>query len=235
MALADLIGWTATLVGAVLGLPQLVRLTRTRDVRGLSFLAWRSTLVLNLIWLAHGLRIDQSPQVVTNVIALSITLPLVILLARSLRRSVTMALLPSIAVAGVIVAIDHTLGSLVFGAAAVLPAIFANTGQSIELVRSHTVSGVAPLFLMLACLNQSLWLTWAVLIHDPGTILAASLTLTVTSFNLGWFLLRRAGLRPLFVQPLPEPALPSPTQSSDEASRVLPARTEAAAALHELR
>ena len=201
MSLVDVIGWSATLVGALLGLPQLLRLIRTHSVEGLSLLAWRAVLTLNIAWLGHGLHIGQPPQVVTNLVALSLTLPLVILLARASGRSLPLVLAPSLAAAALIITVDLTLGSLAFGIAAIIPGILANAGQSVELVRSPLVSGVSPMFLLLACLNQCLWLTWALLVPDPGTIFAATLTLTMTSFNLIWFGLRRLGVRAHFSRP----------------------------------
>ena len=56
----------------------MVRLIRTRSVDGLSLVAWRAMLVLNLAWFAHGVRIDQLPQMVTNLVALAVTVALAI-------------------------------------------------------------------------------------------------------------------------------------------------------------
>ena len=206
MSLVDVIGWSATCVGALLALPQLLRLVRTRHLEGVSLFAWRAVLVLNIIWMAHGIRIGQPPQIVTNVIALCITLPILVVLSRSLGRSLLMVLAPPLAAAAIVVGIDVYLGSLAFGIAAIIPGIFSNAGQSVELVRSGDVRGVAPLFLMMAVLNQVLWLTWALMVRDPGTIFAAAITLAMTAFNLTWYSLRRFGLRAFFVrEPLPAP------------------------------
>ena len=70
MSWVEIIGWSATAVGALLGFPQLFRLLRTRNVAGLSLLAWQAVLVLNVIWFTHGVRIGQGPQIVTNSVAL---------------------------------------------------------------------------------------------------------------------------------------------------------------------
>ena len=48
MSLLVLVGWTATAVGTVLGIPQLVRLARTRNVEGLSLVGWQAILAINL-------------------------------------------------------------------------------------------------------------------------------------------------------------------------------------------
>ena len=206
MSLVDVIGWIATCVGALLGLPQLIRLLRTRNLDGLSLFAWRAVLVLNIVWFAHGLQINQPPQLVTNAVALGTTLPLLVLLSRSLGRSLAKVLLPSLAAAAVIIAVDVQLGSLAFGIAAIIPGLLANTGQSIEVVRAAKVTGISPLFLVLAFVNQALWITWAVLLPDPGTIAAAALTLALTAFNLTWYVLRRFGLRPMFLRAADRPA-----------------------------
>ncbi|MBK8447302.1 MAG: hypothetical protein IPL41_11655 [Micropruina sp.] len=200
MSLVDLIGWSATCVGALLGLPQLLRLLRTKSVDGLSLVAWRAMLVLNLAWFAHGVRIDQLPQMVTNAVALAVTLPLLILLVRSKGLPVPRTLAPSLVASAAIIGVDAYLGSLAFGIVAMIPGLFTNLGQSVELIRAPSVGGVAPLFLLLGWVNQCLWLSWALLVHDPGTTIAAGLTLAMTSFNLAWFGLRRLGVRAIFVR-----------------------------------
>ena len=55
---------------------------------------------------------------------------------------------------------------------------------------------------ILAVTNQGLWLTWAILVPDTGTMIVAAVTGTITAFNLTWWSLRRMGLRSL--GPVPE-------------------------------
>jgi uncharacterized protein with PQ loop repeat len=78
--------------------------------------------------------------------------------------------------------------------------------QSIELVRSPRIAGVSVLFLILAVVNQGLWLSWAILVPDIGTVIVATVTGIITVFNLIWWSLRTLGLQPLLL-----PALPSRT------------------------
>ena len=134
MSWVEIIGWSATAVGALLGFPQLFRLLRTRNVAGLSLLAWQAVLVLNVIWFTHGVRIGQGPQIVTNSVALASTLPLLVLLARATRRSLFAVVAPSLVAAAVIIAVDFTLGSLAFGLVATIPGLMSSSGQSVELV-----------------------------------------------------------------------------------------------------
>jgi uncharacterized protein with PQ loop repeat len=192
------VGWTATFVGAVLGFPQLWRLIRTRSVEGLSLFAWQSILVMNLIWFAHGVRLDQPPQLVVNTIGACSTVPIVVLLARSQGRRLWRVVLPCLVAAVSIMAIDHFLGSVAFGVAATVPGITSSIGQSVELVRAPHVRGVSAVFMVLAFVNQLLWLAWGLLIADPGTIITTAMISVLTGLNLLWYVLRRLGLRAFF-------------------------------------
>ncbi|HET9872735.1 MAG TPA: PQ-loop domain-containing transporter [Propionibacteriaceae bacterium] len=203
MPAVDVVGWLATLVGISLGLPQALRLVRTRQVEGLSLTAWQAWLVLNLSYTAHGISIGQPPQVLTSALSLCSTVPILFLMARGLRRRVVPVLLPGLLGAAALITIDQLLGPAVFGTLAVIPAVTANAGQSIELVRSRRVVGVSVLFLILAVTNQGLWLSWAMLVPDIGTITVAAVTGTITVFNLTWWSLRTLGLRS-FRLPLPK-------------------------------
>lgn len=146
MTAVTLVGWIASAVGMTVGLPQLIKLIRTRNVDGLSLFAWQATLVANLIWLGHGIRIEQLPHVVTNLAGLATTLPLVLLLARSHRLGRFAALWPPLAAAAVVIGIDLAWGTAAFGVAAIVPMLCAIAGQSVELGRSRPrgVGGVHP-------------------------------------------------------------------------------------------
>ncbi|HET7724787.1 MAG TPA: PQ-loop domain-containing transporter, partial [Propionibacteriaceae bacterium] len=134
MSAVDVLGWCAVVVGMVVGLPQLVRLVRTRRVDGLSLTAWRSILAANLAWGAHGVRLGQLTMVVGNAIALCTTAAIVALLARRFNRPVLILMAPSIAVAALMTTVDHVLGSIAFGVSAILLAGISNAGQSTQLV-----------------------------------------------------------------------------------------------------
>ena len=203
MSAVEIIGWAGTVSGTILGLPQVLRLVRTRRVDGLSLTAWRAMLVVNLIWTAHGISIGQLPQIVTSALSLCCTVPILYLMARELRRHLVPVLLPGLLAAGVLIAIDQFLGSAAFGAAAIIAAVVANAGQSIELVRSKRIVGVSVMFLILAVVNQGLWLSWAILVPDIGTKIFATVTGIIAVFNLTWWSLRILGLRPLFVAGIP--------------------------------
>jgi uncharacterized protein with PQ loop repeat len=95
MTAVETIGWAGTVTGVLLGLPQALRLIRTRHIEGLSLTAWQAVLAVNLAWTQHGLRIGQPPQVVASMLSLSSTLPILWLLSRALGRSPLRAMLPA--------------------------------------------------------------------------------------------------------------------------------------------
>jgi len=195
----EVLGWAAAVSGTVLGLPQMLRLLRTRRVDGLSLTAWQAMLVVNLGWAAHGISIGQLPQIVTSALSLCSTIPILCLMARELQRRWPLVLLPGLLAAAVLISVDQLLGTAGFGIAVLIPTVVASAGQSLELVRSEGIVGVSGAFLILAVVNQALWLTWARLVPDVGSMIAAAVTLIITAFNLTWWSLRRLGLRPLLV------------------------------------
>lgn len=195
MTPVEIVGWVAALVGTILGLPQMVRLARTRNIEGLSLPAWQLILGVNLAWTSHGILLGQWNMILPNLFGLVSTLPILVLMSRELGRALPRVLLPGVLVAAVMIAVDLTLGTAVYGVVAIWPALFANAGQSLELIRSPRVRGVSPFFLIVGVLNQALWLVWGILVGDAGTQITATTTLAVTSFNLVWWILRQLGLR----------------------------------------
>lgn len=208
MPLVDLLGWTATAVGAVLGAPQLIRLIRTRSVDGLSLGAWQAVLTIGIIWLAHGIRIGQAPQVTVTVVGLFSTIPILVLMARQLGRAVLATMLPGVLGGLAGMAVDQWLGSVWFGVAAIVAAAIASIGQSVQLVRAPNIAGVSAAFIWLAFINQALWLTWSSQIGDAGSLINACANVVLSGFNLVWYLLRRAGLRPMLARVAADPAAP---------------------------
>ena len=201
-------GWLAVVISTTMALPQLVRLARTRNVEGVSLTAWKAILALNLAWTAHGIRISATPLIVTNALAPLTTLPILYLLIRASGRRFVPNLIPSLALAAAAIGIDLVLGSAAFGVAGVCLAVVSNIGQSLELIRSPHVRGVATLFMVLAVVNQGVWLVWATLIADPGSRISATSMGAMAAFNLVWYLMRRCGVRAFFSVAEPQVVLP---------------------------
>jgi uncharacterized protein with PQ loop repeat len=191
----EIVGWAAAFVGTVLGLPQVVRLARTRNVEGLSLPFWQLILALNIAWTSHGIILVKANLIVPNVLGLASTLAILIMMARELGRPLGRVFLPGVLIAAAMIAVDLVLGTAAYGMVAMWPALIANAGQTLELVRSPRVTGVSPVFLIGGVLNQALWLGWGLLVPDVGTQIAATSTLAITGINLLWWALRKLGLR----------------------------------------
>jgi uncharacterized protein with PQ loop repeat len=199
LATVDLVGWAATLLGSVYAVPQLGRLIRTRRTEGLSLIAWQAVLVLNLAYVVHGARIGQAPQLLTSLLGLGSSLPLVVLISRRRGQPAGWSLGPAALVAAGLIAVDVVIGSAAFGVLTVVPAVLANAGSSAQLIRACSLTGVSPASVVLAVVNQVLWVTWAVLVPDAGTTVTGGVMTVLTCFNLVWWTARRLGA----VGPLP--------------------------------
>lgn len=197
-----IVGWLAAGVAMLLGVPQIVRLLRTRSTDGLSLLLWQAILSINLGWLAHGLRIGAVNMAVTNLVGLASTVTILVLIIRARGLKPVPVFLPGLLGAVALIGIDAWLGSAAFGIAAVVPAVIANAGQAVELIRSPLITGVSPLFLVGQVVNQLLWFSWALLAGDQGTKITAPATGLIALFSVLWWVLRKAGLRALFVRPV---------------------------------
>lgn len=194
----EILGWLAALVGTSLGLPQLVRLVRTRSTAGLSLLAWQAILTLNLIWFVHGVKIGAANMSLPNLLALATTVPVLVLMSRDRGRPLARVLWPSLLGAALLITIDLLTTGGVFGMFSLVPAALANLGQCAEVIRARDVTGLSPVFLVLGLVNQLLWLSWAIGISEPSSIISSVAITVIVSFTLVWYTLRRLGLRALW-------------------------------------
>ncbi|MDR1833195.1 MAG: hypothetical protein LBQ92_00860 [Propionibacteriaceae bacterium] len=204
MALVDVMGWLATVITISIGLPQFIRLLRTRDASGIAIIYWQISFGTVACWLAHGVVIGQLPMIICNAGTELIGVFVCVMLIRTRGVPVWKMFLPGLGILAVMVTMDLVFGSLWFGIPVACLQCFSNAGQSVDLVRSPQVTGVSVLVLVLQNLNQVVWAWWAILLEDPGTILVCVATEVVVGFNLVWRLLRLGGLRAF--RPYPPPA-----------------------------
>ncbi len=216
MSLLVLVGWLATAVGTFLGLPQLVRTVRTRNIQGLSPIGWQAILAINVGWAAHGIRIGQPPQILASSLGLIVTVPILRILSRELGRHSLSMFLPGLGLGTAMIGVDQFFGSAAYGLFAILPAVIAMGGQSVELVRAPHVNGLSTASLLLGAMNQALWTTWAVLLRDSGSMIANLSTGAIVVFNVVWYVLRRLGLR-AFLTPT-QPVVPEMADACGEGS-----------------
>jgi uncharacterized protein with PQ loop repeat len=71
MDLAQILGWTATLLFTVCYIPQIIKTLTTRTVDGLSFWLLFIQLIANVVALAYATLIAQTPLQVKYVLAMA--------------------------------------------------------------------------------------------------------------------------------------------------------------------
>ncbi len=202
MDAALIIGWTAVVAGTTLGLPQVIRLLRTRNIDGISVTTWQVALALNIGWLAHGIRIAKANMIAVNLLSFLSTAVVLTILAQEKKRPLALIALPGILTAAAMISVDQWLGPAVFGIFAALPAAAGQLTQSRELVSAERVDGVSGAFLALTFTNFSLWAIWGGLAGDMSSLIASAVAATLALFNLVWLPLRLFGV----LGPLPRTA-----------------------------
>ena len=83
---------------------------------------------------------------------------------------------------------------MIFAVAALIPSAFTQLAQFRALVISTNVAAVSMIFLLLNVINQTLWLSWAVMVGETSIMLCATALGTLMLGNLIWAQLRRQGV-----------------------------------------
>jgi uncharacterized protein with PQ loop repeat len=78
----DFLGWVGAVAGALVALPQVVRILRTSATTGVSPLTWQLLVGVNLAWMAYGVITHHPNIVVSNTLYALCTSTILILLWR---------------------------------------------------------------------------------------------------------------------------------------------------------
>jgi MtN3 and saliva related transmembrane protein len=70
MDIAQILGWTATVLFSVMVIPQMIKTIKSKDTRGVSLLLFVIFLVANIIALIYAIMISQSPLIIKYIIAI---------------------------------------------------------------------------------------------------------------------------------------------------------------------
>ena len=73
MELAQILGWTATILFSVMIIPQIIKTIKSRDTKGVSLLLFIIYLVANIIAIIYALLINQYPLIIKYSIAIVTT------------------------------------------------------------------------------------------------------------------------------------------------------------------
>jgi len=201
--LVEIIGWLGGLTSTVMLLPQLFALLRTGDTTGMAWPMWVVFIGVTLGWISHGIHIGQAFIVVSNAVSFIATVVSLVYLRRAKKLPSWWLVLIGVGFAGLLVALDWGIGSAYFGATVVTPIAVAKLYQGVRIMRDPQISGVSVGSWVAQLANELVWLTWALMTIEPGTIISAAVTGTCNAFVLTWLLLRRHGVGPVFARVAP--------------------------------
>jgi uncharacterized protein with PQ loop repeat len=187
----DILGWIGAVTGALVALPQVVRILRTSATTGISPLTWRLLVGVNLAWMAHGVITHHPNIVVSNTVYALCTSTILILLWRHRGIRLWQLFVPGILLGALMVAVDAFSGPIAFAVIAFIPAALSQIAQLRSLVVSRSVQGVSLWWLAYCVLNQTIWLSWAVLAHEISLMIVATGLGILMTLNLILGVLRR--------------------------------------------
>ena len=190
----DTLGWIGAVTGALVALPQVVRILRTSATTGISPLTWRLLIGVNLAWMAHGVITHHPNIVVSNTVYALCTSTILILLWRHRGIRLWQLFVPGILLGALMVAVDVFSGPIAFAVIAFIPAALSQIAQLRSLVVSRSVHGVSLWWLAYCVLNQTIWLTWAVLAQEISVMIVATGLGILMTLNLILGVLRRLNL-----------------------------------------
>ena len=187
----DILGWIGAATGSLVALPQVVRILRTGATTGISPLTWRLLVGVNLAWMSHGVITHHPNIVVSNTVYALCTSTILILLWRHRGIRPWQLFVPGIVLGALMVAVDAFSGPIAFAVIAFIPAALSQMAQLRSLVVSQNVHGVSLWWLAYCVLNQTIWLTWAVLADEISLIIVATGLGILMTLNLILGVLRR--------------------------------------------
>jgi uncharacterized protein with PQ loop repeat len=190
----DILGWIGAVTGALVALPQVVRILRTSATTGISPLTWRLLIGVNLAWMAHGVITHHPNIVVSNTVYALCTSTILILLWRHRGIRLWQLFVPGILLGALMVAVDVFSGPIAFAVIAFIPAALSQIAQLRSLVVSRSVHGVSLWWLAYCVLNQTIWLSWAVLANEISVMIVATGLGILMTLNLILGVLRRLNL-----------------------------------------
>lgn len=191
--LISVLGWIAATVSCFLSTPQLARIVRAHSVAGVSRLSWQLALGGNLTWFSYGVLHGNPNQWLPNVLLVCCTLTILTLFRRYRGTSWAVLLAPGLAVAVTSVTLQVTFGAVAFSVAAFVPAAISLLSQLRATAMSHDVTGISLTNQWLGLFNQSIWLAWALLAHEPSVIMVGSAAILLLVANVTMATLRKSG------------------------------------------
>ncbi len=158
-----LIGWLATILTLASGLPQTIRLVRTRDSHGVSawtYVLWAATA---LWWAGWGFHVDSVPMMAVNLLLLPVLITVVVLLEPDRRQLMFLLASPPLLILALLVIppVVAVVGT-VFACLLAVPSV-------VQAFRTEDPSGIAIGTWVFLAMASVLWVIYDVGIGYPLT------------------------------------------------------------------
>jgi uncharacterized protein with PQ loop repeat len=179
-------GYLGAALGVSMVVPQIARTLRDRARVGVSPLTWALTALSCLTWLLYGLRTDEAPQVPGNVLIVTGSVLIVLLVPARHRvrtRAAALAGLAAVLVTLAVVLPATALGFVAFGIG--LTSAVPQTIKSLAGRHRHDASGVSILAWLLRAASQVAWLMYAIARHDVVVSVSAAVILASALLLVG--------------------------------------------------
>jgi MtN3 and saliva related transmembrane protein len=159
----QVIGWLATVLTLASGLPQTIKLVRTRDSHGVSewtYVLWAATA---LWWAGWGFHVDSMPMMAVNLLLLPMLIAVVVLLGPDSRQFAFLLASPPLLIVALLVSPPAVV---VIGT--ILACLLA-VPSVINVFRTQDPSGVAVWTWVFLAMASVLWVIYDVGIGYPLT------------------------------------------------------------------
>ena len=177
--LALAIAYASSVVGVAQSVPQIVRAVRHPHMGGVAPLSWAISAVACTAWITYGVRAGIGPQIPGNVLLVTGSVAIVLLVPSALPRARRAGLLGAAALA--VVSLSSVLppegvGFLAFGIG-----LFSAWPQVVTTLRgTPEAAGVSLATFGLRLVSGLGWFTYAILARDVPVIFSATVMLSTT-------------------------------------------------------
>jgi len=189
----EALGWAAALFGASGALPQVIRFFQTKTTAGVSAFAWQTALGAYIAWTCHGFISGHANVWLPNVLLFLCSLTILSQLRRDRSLPFLALVAPGVLLGVATVALDLGLGPVAFAIASFLPSALSQLAQLRDLMLTSNIRGVSMPFLVLNVVNQTLWVTWAMMVGEVSVMLVGTSLGSLMVLNLVWGVLRHRG------------------------------------------
>lgn len=180
MMFAELIGFLAGTLGLLYSVPQILRLYRSEETVGVSAATWMLLLFSHSLWTGYGVAASSPSQFVTNVIAGSLAVVLLLKLLGITPRTVALLAVPLTTVPFLLVWLGPVILIPFLFIGITLVACIPQVARSMRTWRAGSSSVVSVATWALAFTSTGLWLVYAIVDQRIVIVCTASLSMTAS-------------------------------------------------------